>query len=232
MRARFLPALIKAHWRLRRHGIGRTTAKAIVLKDARTLYIPIPKAANSSIRMALCPTLGIDPATVHDVQGSDGIQTIPLSDALAMIDPDWEIFTVVRDPWQRARSAWRDKLVHRNPPLKPLITMGLEKSDSFATFLMLSALWPRQALNDHFISQTDLLAPVLDRPGTTILHMETLAKDWPDLCDQIEARGGVRPDPLPHLNSRPKPSAKPTYSPMERRLLQRLYGRDFAPLGY
>lgn len=212
-------------------GIDYTDTKAIVIESARVIYIPIPKAANSSVRKALCPTLGIDPATVTDVQGDPRIRTQPCSTALPLAGSDWFVFTIVRHPFDRAYSAWRNKLEDHIKPFKALKGMGLKRGDSFRTFLGVCNLWPRKMLNDHFVPQSDLLGAALARPDFKVYHMEDLAQSWSEICDRIEAQGGTRPLDIPHLNRAAKPT-KADYTWSERRLMLRLYLRDFRALGY
>lgn len=219
-------------WRAHRfQGVEYTDTKAIVIPQAKTIYVPMPKAANSSARRALLPTLGIDPDSIEHIQLETKSLTEPCSTALPKAGPDWFVFTIVRHPYERAHSAWRNKLEEHDTPFKPLKSMGLERGDSFRTFLIACNLWPRKMLNDHFIPQTDLLQQAMKVPGFRIFQMEDLGTAWPEICDEIEARGGVRPSAMPHLNPTRKP-IKLDFSASERMLLKRLYGRDFAPLGY
>src|SRR5689334_5163974 len=75
--------------------LRRDTAKpwVIVFPEQRVAYIPIPKAANSSIRAALLPLLGIEPSTVQGVQAFDGFQKVRYGQFAKMRRLDWFVFT-------------------------------------------------------------------------------------------------------------------------------------------
>ncbi len=219
---------MEAHYK---RNVSHTDTKAIVLEKARAIYIPMPKAANSSIRKALLPVLGIDPQQVSQVQAETRHLTEPCSTALPKAGPDWMVFTVVREPYDRAHSAWRDKLENQDSSFRSLRGTGLEKGDSFSLFLLVCNLWPRKMLNDHFIPQTDLLEQARKLPDFRIYRMEDLGRDWPGICDEIEERSGIRPLDLPHLNQSRKPEAL-SFPPGEKLMLWRLYNRDRKPLGY
>ncbi len=214
-----------------RDGVSYTDTKAIVLPAARAIYVPMPKAANSSIRKALLPVLGIDPDSVTQIQRETKHLTEPCSTALPKAGPDWMVFTVVRDPFQRTHSAWRNKLDEQTKPFDALRIMGLRKGDSFLTYLLVCNLWPRKMLNDHFIPQTDLLEEARKLPQFRVYRMEDLASGWPEICSEIEERSGIRPLELPHLNQTRKPTEL-TFSLAEKLLMARLYGRDRKQLGY
>jgi hypothetical protein len=110
------------------------------------------------------------------------------------------LFTIVRDPFERAYSAYNNKLVKHQTPFPALRVMGLEQHDSFSTFLKVMNAWPQHRLNDQFIPQRDLLAPVLAHSQLEIFRVETLATDWPVICDRIVGNGGTRPAEMPRMD--------------------------------
>lgn len=215
------------------HGRRHQELRAILIHSAKVVYFPVPKAANSSIKKALCPSLGIDPDIIqtHDDVHSDKIPTFPARALVKMKLDDWVLFTVTRHPFDRAHSAWRDKVDAMRDDFSPSRSMGLEPGDSFLTFLMVTNFWPTPRLNDHFIPQTELLRDPMAKFDLKVFQMEQLENDWEPLCDLIEERGGVRPLSLPHLNASGGKTPK-NFTPPEKILLNRLYGSDLKTLGY
>lgn len=232
-RGKFKQSLKEARHRRNAMGEVKRELKAVVIPEARAIYFAVPKAANSSAKLALCPTLGIDTAAIRTQQDihSELIPTLPAAEAVAMAGPDWFTFTIVRHPVDRAYSAWRDKLDRAETPFRPLAHMGLERGDSFETFLKVLQAWPVDQLNDHFMPQHRLLADALTLPDLRMVRMEDIGTEWALISDELERRGARRPDAIPHVN-RSGPVHRPELSRTALWRIYRLYWRDFGTLGY
>lgn len=229
--AKHVANLMRDHYKYRLRGKRADDPRVLMLEEAKTIYVPVPKAANSSTKLALCPTLGIDTATVTEVQKDPRLPMIRFSELADRIEQDWLLFTVVRDPWTRAYSAWRDKVIGQEARLRSLQAMGIQSGDDFETFLKALNRWPRLLLNDHFIPQADLLAAPLSTGRLKVLKSETIADRWPEISKQIVSRGAPAPAPIGHANqSGPRHSHH--FTPSEAGLIRRLYARDFELFGY
>jgi hypothetical protein len=224
--------LFRDHYKHRVLGKRADDARVLLLEQARTVYVPIPKAANSSTKLALCPVLGIDPADVTEVQKDPRLPMVRFSTLADRIGPDWFVFTVVRDPWTRALSAFRDKVQRKGVQLRALQAMGLEPGDDFETFLAALNRWPRLLLNDHFIPQSDLLAPVTAVCDPLVIRSEDLPAAWGQVSDQLAAQGAPAPAAIGHQNVTGKQKNVPDFTPRAAQLIRRLYAEDFARLGY
>lgn len=196
-------------------------------------YVPVPKAANSSIRAALLPLLDIDPAVVPNIYQFDGFIERRVSQCPNLPNSDWFVFTVVRDPYARAASAFLDKVVIRDPVLRAFRRMGVRKGDSFTDYLKIVSLWPRLSLNNHILPQTDLLFRFLGSPNFKVIKLEELGTEWPTIRAELEARSGKRLPDLERRNvaksERPWPSL---YDQRSRRMVESIYSSDFEILGY
>ena len=223
--------LIRDHYKHRVLGKRADDARVLVLEPARSVYVPIPKAANSSTKLALCPVLGIDPQSVREVQKDPRLPMRRFSEVAPSIGPDWFVFSVVRNPWTRVLSAYRDKMERKGVQLRALQAMGLEPGDDFETFLGALLRWPRLLLNDHFIPQSALLAPVTARCAPLIVKSEELPEAWGAVRERIAAQGAPLPDPVGRLNVTGD-QPMPELSERARRMILRLYAEDFALLGY
>jgi hypothetical protein len=138
--------------------VSSTDPWVLVFPEHNVAYIPIPKAANSSVRAALLPLIGQDPSTIRNVQKFGGFQRVRYSHFAKMRQHNWFVFTVVRNPYSRYASGYLDKVVTRkNAVLRPLRRMGLKKGDSFARYMLLLKAWPQAALNEHVAPQAILL---------------------------------------------------------------------------
>jgi hypothetical protein len=224
--------LIRDHYKHSVLGKRADDARVLLMEDARSVYVPIPKAANSSTKLALCPVLGIDPASVTEVQKDPRLPMPHFSDIASRIGPDWFVFTVVRDPWTRVLSAYRDKVQRKRVQLRALQAMGLEAGDSFETFLAALNRWPRRLLNDHFIPQSDLLAPVRASTRLLVLRSEDLPDAWAQIEDGLSRQGAPAPAAIGHQNVTGAQKNVPDFTPRAVDLIRRLYADDFAQLGY
>lgn len=204
--------------------------KALVLEPAKTVYIPIPKAANSSITLALYPTLNLPTPTVPEMRVDRNLRYTSVEEALKLAGQDWFIFSVVRDPISRSMSAYMNKVVNRTPIFPPCSTMGVQPGDSYGAFIQKCRRWPPGILNDHFQPQSTLLKHALRDKRFRYFKFEKLKNDWKTVCDQIEARCGIRLSGLPQVNV----SKGYQFELSEQTLDQtyRFYRRDFRTFAY
>lgn len=107
-------------------------AAAIVLEDARLIYVPVPKAGSTAVLWGLLELTDLDPAAFTRSTKLETTRALTIHDASIWgsahrldrrrRDPrelfaaeDWFAFTVVRDPMLRVWSAWVSKILVRDP---------------------------------------------------------------------------------------------------------------------
>ena len=219
--------------RLRR-ALGRfrpLETPVLPLDGPRVAYVPVPKAANSSLRTALMTAVGREDAVTAGVHRTTRALLQPAQAFFAQDRPDWFVFTVVRDPVARALSAWRNKLIEPDEIFRPLRRMGVTERLSFEDFLGVCLDWPDWALNDHFMPQSLYLSQVLERPELQVLHVETLAQDWRRVRDALRA-GGANPQETLGRHNATRLAVRPDLTQKARDLLNRVYDKDFTNFGY
>ena len=107
--------------------------RGIVVEELRVVYVPVSKAACTSLRWLLADLIGLssdsfeDPARFRATQGQtiQNVNKWPPEYIVQRTDPgwleevakaeDWFRFSVVRDPARRLWSAWQSKLLLRQP---------------------------------------------------------------------------------------------------------------------
>lgn len=168
-------------------GFVDEAGRSYVDRRHRFVYVPVAKAACSSLKWAVAELAGEDPAqflgstsssptrrqTVHDRtrwRHTPRWRDLEPAEAQAVAaDPDWFTFTVVRDPWSRLWSAWQSKLLVRNPgflryrdrPWFPRVPTAAEQVvDDFARFARALAAGEARAIarDVHFRPQTDVVS--------------------------------------------------------------------------
>jgi hypothetical protein len=211
---------------LRGRRIDFRNIPALVFSDLKIAYIPIPKTACSSIKNALMPLVGKDPLQSIDVHNFDGFSYIPLADC--SFSDEWFVFTTVREPIDRAISAWQDKV--GNPDqVNVLKKNGIYPGDSFKYFVYIISLWPAKALDPHVMPQSDILYFAKGLP-LQVYHFEELGAAWDEIRHEIESRGGPRLQPLRKIN--PSEPHDIEISGQTERRLKKLYREDFERFGY
>lgn len=222
---------LRAKFEVRLGVRDNTNTWVIPFFDSKICYIPIPKAANTSMRYALLPLLHLDPNDVHDVHKDTRIPKMRSSNFLQTYDPSWFVFSVVRHPAVRAYSAYKNKLLRPAVPFRRLSEMGLKRQDTFETFLRALQDWPMKALNDHFLPQSELLSRFLPTSKISIYKLENVGKWWETLDDETFVRSGLHLGALRNLNETSK-SIEKELSHVEKSIIRDLYQRDFETFGY
>lgn len=214
----------------------------VVLPRQRVLFLPVPKAACTSVLWALAELAGLskddfagstlpEPSaalTVHDMNAW------PSDHRFAEYDGDvlgegWLRFAVVRDPWRRLWSAWSSKLLLREPRFvsdygaEPWFPRLPESADAliedFRRFVA------ADAEDVHWAVQHDLTEQL---PLTHIGRAEQLADTLALLYDHA----GTEPPPAARRNASPLPLPPHAYDDETAAIVRRRFAADFEAFGY
>jgi hypothetical protein len=140
-------------------------------------------------------------------------------------------FAFVRDPLERAYSAYAflrgNRLGRRDQAAQQLVTHYRDFDDFICRWLHPETIHKQM----HFAAQSDFLIDSLGRLSLDFLgYQEHLRRDFQLLCEQLEVE-----TQLPHVNSTQQRHSTPVRdicSVRTRRLVRRVYQRDYEMLGY
>jgi hypothetical protein len=218
--------------------------QTVVLPEQRILFLPVPKAACTSLLWGLADLAGLPASrfsrsgrdeptaalTIHDMSLWDQEHRLAEHD----LDEDgWLRFTVVRDPWTRLWSAWQSKLLLREPRFHE--TFGerewfprvpghpREVVTDFRRFL--AAVAAGGAADVHWAPQLDLVRRLpLNHVGLVERLGETLAR--------VERHAG-RPLVLPAAeNAGSLPLPPHAFATEVTGILRERYRADLEAFGY
>ena len=195
------------------------TLTAVVFDDLRLAYVPVPKAASTTILRALFELTGLASEdlvrsrklevtralTVHDGSLWPSAHRLrdrePAELEWILRSDDWFRFTVVREPARRIWSAWVSKVLVRNPRFVLMLGEDLfpalpssaqEVVESFRRFV--AALPDRPAWSDsHWSAQADLLG-VTDITYSHIGRVETIDRTVAEVGEYMRERGSNLPE--------------------------------------
>jgi hypothetical protein len=198
----------------------REQDNTFVWHDGGLIFMCIGKAANSSIKAAVLETMGgVDPNV--SVHYDERIEYIPNASIKGY---GYQCVTFVRNPLDRLRSFWQDKIAHRDEC--NFEHLGLRPGMSFeATAAQVCALGAG-VKDTHLARQVDLLTHKGERMFDRLFKYETLHEDW----QQAQMMAMCYLPDLPHYN---KSNPVPWTLPGE--VLARLmvhYVEDYKRLGY
>lgn len=158
--------------RRRRH-VTFPVDRYLVNADKGFVYCPIPKNANTSVKLWFLHTLGVDtstfrPGEVHDhVRTRQGLAGLTPRRADQILDRSLT-FVVVRNPWSRVVSGYVDKFVKQppsNPPSRRVVksykrqlglevhALDFERGLSFREFVDHLCGTSDHLLNPHWMPQ-------------------------------------------------------------------------------
>jgi glycosyltransferase involved in cell wall biosynthesis len=224
----------------------------VVLPQQRVLFLPMPKAACTSMLWTLAELAGLGPddfagstlpepsaeLTVHDMNAWAPEHRFAEYEGEArrgvLSDDGWLRFTVVRDPWRRLWSGWLSKLLLREPrfvaafgeqPWFPrLPERPADVVEDFRRFV--DALGAGDAEDVHWAVQRELSEQLpLDHIGRVERLGETLGR--------LYAHAGIpRPASATHRNVSPLALPPHAFDDGSAEIVRQRYAADFAAFGY
>jgi hypothetical protein len=231
---------------------------AIVLDEARIVYVPVPKAGSTAVLWALAEAIGLDrdrfrgsaklettrALTIHDlsVWGRERMLAARSPDEIARVvgSGEWLTFTVVREPVRRIWSAWVEKLLLRDPRFvsmygqedwfPPVPESASDVVASFRRFTDELLRRPDSWHDPHWACQADLAA--VDEVAYDLVAR---VEDLPDALSQVdrhlEGRGRAGLD-LRHENASLVPFAPELLAGETWELCVSFTERDRETFGY
>ena len=163
--------------RLKRH------QNNIINRDLGYAYIAIPKASNTSVRHGLLGTVGLNsdsfvngvPVSKVIHRQDSGVFSYSNLSEIYKSRPRM-VFTVVRNPWDRILSCYRDKIIYKFH--EPFRVYDMSPEMSFSDFVRVVSGIPDQDAEVHFRSQcAQTFYKGMFLP-TMVLRTETISKDW------------------------------------------------------
>lgn len=239
--------------RLRKHSLSR----AMVLKDLRVMFLPIPKSGCTSMLWTLAGLAGLDrdrfrDSQIHEVSRAMAIHDTGLWEPEhrwmsyseeqqneILSDPEWLRFSIVRNPAPRLWSAWQSKILLREPrfverfadePWFPPRPGSLnDVVDLFRTFVHALDGNPDKIPHDaHWGVQGQLTKGFnLNFIGRSERMSESLERLGAHLGDS----GAIDTD-VPRENAAPIPYHRTVYDAGTAEIVNRLYADDFREFDY
>ena len=218
------------------------TPHCIFLQEYRTIYIPIPKVACTTLKQVCYALIHHRQGTVKRIHQAS-FPTVQPQEIDAY--QDHTIFCFVRNPWDRLVSCYADKirntsLTNRfytdgvfNGFLKYKTPMGYPafiKGMSFLEFAYTVANIPDREAENHFRSQYWFLTDKNGRLRITYTgkyenfqndfdRLKTIAK-WPQECE------------LPHMMQSKRQDYRQYYTPEIRDIVAERYAKDISLFDY
>ncbi|MEO1350629.1 MAG: sulfotransferase family 2 domain-containing protein [Cyanobacteria bacterium J06635_15] len=225
-----------------KYGRSDVDGRAILLRDFRAIYIPIPKVACTSLKKAFASAIDIDLNLV--TIGEKSIQQIdfPYTEIHEIERfKDYKKFVFVRNPWDRLVSCYKDKVRpdkdysgERNLYVDGvhigLLRYGVFRAGMpFSEFVKAISEIPDEQANPHFRSQHTFLSnknapPFVDFIG----KFEKLNQDFNTICEAI----GMSSLTLPHSNKSHQKKYPEYYTDDLKKIVEERYEKDIEILGY
>ena len=181
----------------------------IRIKTCKLLYGRVPKAANSSIKAALCRLLSERPPkgtkTTSDKfwqhETNNETELITLRKARKYRHSHFS-FSFVRNPFDRLIAAYNNKVIEIEQPPLPMQNMGIHHNMSFESFLDILIDTPIQRYDVHVLPQSHLLCLGRQVIPKFVGRVEQIDEHW-DILRNILLREGINVmDSLPLKNVR------------------------------
>ena len=181
----------------------------IRIKNCKLLYGRVPKAANSSIKAALCRLLSERPPkgtkTTSDKfwqhETNNETELITLRKA-RKYRHSHASFSFVRNPFDRLIAAYNNKVIEIEEPPLPMQHMGIHHDMSFESFLDVLIDTPIHRYDVHVLPQSHLLCLGKQVIPKFVGRVEQIDEHWGILRDILQQQGIEVMQSLPQKNVR------------------------------
>ena len=181
----------------------------IRFKQQRLLYGRVPKAANSSIKAAMCRLLseGLPKKTKTSAdsfwQNQTDNQTELITPARArLLSINHFSFGFVRNPFDRLIAAYNNKVIEIKEPPLPMQNMGITHGMPFETFLDILIDTPFKQFDVHVLPQSQILCMGNQIVPKFVGRVEQIDDHWAKLRTILANRGIEVMESLPQKNVR------------------------------
>lgn len=212
--------------------LPRDKPQVYVIDELAVAYIQIPKVASRSIRTALTRYLvGDAGAEEDDAALVDRFENRFSShmdhSRIADLSKRYFIFAIVRNPYDRIVSCYKNKVVNNQKTERAYIfeKYGLVRGASLEDFVTFVCNVPDKYADRHFRSQAWFLSWQGKLLPSYVGRLENLVYDW----EEIYSRSGIKAPPV--LNST-KNQAALSLSPALKERIYARYRDDFTLFGY
>ena len=179
------------------------------MKQCKLLYGRVPKAANSSIKAALCRLLSERPPkgtkTTSDKfwqhETNNETELITLRKARKYRRSHFS-FSFVRNPFDRLIAAYNNKVIEIEEPPLPMQHMGIHHDMSFESFLDVLIDTPIHRYDVHVLPQSHLLCLGRQVIPKFVGRVEQIDEHWSILRDILLRQGIDVMESLPQKNVR------------------------------
>ena len=181
----------------------------IRMKRHNLLYGRVPKAANSSIKAALCRLLSERPPkgtkTTSDkfwqLETNQETELITLRRARKYRRSHFS-FSFVRNPFDRLIAAYNNKVIENEAPPQPMQNMGITHGMSFEAFLDILIDTPLKKYDVHVLPQSQLICIDDQIVPKFVGRVEQIDEHWTELRDILNRKGITVMESLPQKNVR------------------------------
>lgn len=193
----------------------------------------VPKAGSSSINLTLAKLSDYERPFKGDKPRGQFLRPMHMTPKMVrQMERDAFKFTMVRDPYTRALSAFNDKILGTQVPAyifrdwfqKPGVTPTFA---DFCRYLDEGHIWADM----HWAPQSDFLLLPLDE-FDFVGRLENIDEDLPYIVEQIFGKDAVDGVARAGKKTNTREKLEKAYGPKEVEIITRLYARDFDLLGY
>jgi hypothetical protein len=225
-----------------------------VLPEFRLVYVSVPKAASSRIKMTLSLLLGREPQTereanVRRLSGLKSPRRVGIRPFHRVVnDPGALRFTFVRNPYDRLVSCWANKFSGKpliagdafvdqylalRPKVDASLPAGADQTLSFRDFALFAIATAHARANSHWHVQRDLVE-LPQIPLDLIGKVESFDRDFRQVFDHVGADDAFRAKVARPVNKSARASTSWSYyydADLARRVY-RAYECDFDRFEY
>lgn len=203
----------------------------------KLVFTLIPKNANTSIKWALLQTFFKESSNNIKIRNIDSFHASTISilnyidnKKLSLLSDEYLKICVVRNPFDRLFSGWRDKIstLDKN-------RFGFSHACDFEKFIIKICETSDLDINRHFIPQYYFISQDYKIiPGYKILYFEKLNDEWKKLQDEFKQKFNVDLINLPLLNKSNKSnkSYREYYNYNTKNLVTQKFKKDLEIFNY
>lgn len=189
----------------------------ILLEDWKICLMLPCKVGNSSIKAAVCDTLGMPREGMH----KDAAWNYASKHQVAALPDDWYTIGFIRNPYSRFMSAWRNKMRDQDRWAK----MALPHKPS----VLETAQWLPRINDQHWRRLTDELLIDGEIVPDLLIRTDRLGRSWKYAQEAVRSHCGAELADAPHLN---KTAPSEPLRGRAKDLVRDWYMSDFETFGY